>query len=85
MMKARLYSSASGWNSRHASVMAALGLPDGGTLRYAEIRQVDNEEHDDHEKYVFPVLVSGTYKCDQLFTANDLVNWDETWFAQATP
>jgi len=81
-MKAYLYSTASGWNNRHTSVETALGIPtsDGKTTQYATIVQVDNEDHDDHGKYIFPVKTTGTWKCDQLFSGG-LVDYDNTWFA----
>ena len=82
-MKARLYSSVSSWNNRHASVKTSLGIPtqDGATTQYAVIQQVNNEDHEDHDKYVFPVCTSGTWKCDQLFSSG-LVNWDDNWFVE---
>jgi len=78
-MKYKLYATASAWNTRHASVMEALGIPTGGTTHYAEIDQVENESHADHGKYLFPVRTENPWKCDQLFSGG-LVNKDYTWW-----
>ena len=81
MMKAKLYATEAGWNSRHDSVKEALGIPtaDGKTTEYAEIRQIDNESSADFGKYVFPVMTEGPWKCDQLFSGG-LVDYDDDWF-----
>ena len=76
----QLYSSASGWNSRHAAIKTHLGIPTGGTTEYAERVQINNAEHEDHGKYPFPVCMDGRWKCDDQFNANDLVNNDADWF-----
>jgi len=80
-MKFQLYSSTSGWNSRHSAIKTHLGIPTSGiTAEYAMRNQIDNESHADHGKYPFPVCTSGTWKCDDQFNANDLVNNDSTWY-----
>lgn len=79
-MKYRLYSSRSGWTSRNSSLESHLGIPDGkGTLRYAEISQVNNPENADYEKYIMPVCTESTWKCDDQFNPSDLVDYDPTW------
>tara|TARA_B100001094_G_C18049251_1_gene729144 strand:- start:342 stop:602 length:261 start_codon:yes stop_codon:yes gene_type:complete len=79
-MKFRLYSSQSGWTSRNSSLESHLGIPNGkGTLRYASIRQVDNPENANYEKYIMPVCTEGTWKCDDQFNPSDLVDYDPTW------
>ena len=79
-MKFQLYSSTSGWNNRHAAINTHLGIPTGGTTEYAERVQINNAEHEDHGKYPFPVMMDGTWKCDDQFNANDLVNNNTDWF-----
>ena len=79
-MKFQLYSSTSGWNNRHAAIKTHLGIPTGGTTEYAERVQINNAEHEDHGKYPFPVMMDGTWKCDDQFNANDLVNNNTDWF-----
>ena len=81
-MKFQLYSSTSGWNARHTAIKAHLGIPTTGTTEYAERVRIDNEEHEDHGKYPFPVCTSGRWKCDDQFNANDLVNKDSDWFVR---
>jgi len=82
-MKYKLYSTESAWNTRHASVMEALGIPtaNGNTTTYAEITQVENESHADHGKFLFPVITStaNKWKCDQLFSGG-LVDPDPNWW-----
>lgn len=85
-MKYRLYSTRSGWTSRNASLESHLGIPDGkGTLRYAEITEVNNPENEDYEKYIMPVCTEGTWKCDDQFNPSDLVDYDPTWFLPPPP
>ena len=80
MKKYRLYDTPSEWASRNASLEIHLGIPNGkGTLRYAEISQVGNPENDDYEKYIMPVCMDGTWKCDDQFDASNLVDFDPTW------
>lgn len=80
-MKYKLYSTESGWNTCHASVMEALGIPTGGTTHYAEISQVENESHADHGKFLFPVITSSAnkWKCNQLFSGG-LVDPEPEWW-----
>ena len=85
-MKYRLYSTRSGWTSRNASLESHLGIPDGkGTLRYAEITQVTNPDNADYEKYIMPVCMVGTWKCDDQFNASDLVDYDPDWYLPVPP
>ena len=79
-VKFQLYSSTSGWDARHASIKTHLGIPSGETREYADRVRIDNEAHQDHGKYPFPVMMDGTWKCDDQFNANNLVNNDSSWF-----
>ena len=85
--RAQLYSSTSGWNSKHTVVMESLGIPtdDNSTQVYATRETVSNSEHADYGKYIMPVKTDGTWKCDQLFTSSKLVDWDDDWFEQEEP
>ena len=85
-MKYALYSSTSSWNSRNASLEAALGIPNGqGTDKYAEISEVENSENADYGKFIMPVFTSGTWKCDDQFNPSQLVDFDPTWNPLASP
>jgi len=78
-MKYQLYTTRSGWTSRNDSLESHLGIPNGkGTLRYAEISQVENPDNSDFEKYIMPVCTEGTWKCDEQFNPSDLVDYDPT-------
>ena len=79
-MKFRLYSTISGWNSRHASIKEYLGIPVGTTTEYADLSQINNTENADYGKYAFPVKTTGRWKCDDRFPASDLVDYDPTWY-----
>lgn len=79
-MKFRLYSTTSGWNSRHASIKEYLGIPVGTTTGYATCNQINNPESADYGKYAFPVKTTGRWKCDDQFPASDLVDYDPTWY-----
>ena len=86
MKKYRLYDTTSEWDSRNASLETHLGIPNGkGPLRYAEISQVGNPENDDYEKYIMPVCMDGTWKCDDQFDASNLVDFDPTWNLPPAP
>lgn len=82
-MKYRLYSTLSGWTSRNASLESHLGIPDGNTVRYAEVSQVTNPDNSDYEDFIMPVVTDGTWKCDDQFNASDLVGFNGDWFVGA--
>lgn len=85
MTKFQLFSTVSGWNTRHASIKTYLGIPTGLTTEYAVIEQINNPSHADFGKYPFPVLMAGTWKCDDQFNPADLVNYDSTWYLPTPP
>lgn len=63
-----------------ADMKVKLGIPDSkGTLKYAEQAMIDNPEHSDYGRFIFPVLLSGTWKSDQYFDASELVDFDPDW------
>ena len=84
-MKAALYDTAEACRAAIASVEASLGIPSGVTTRYAQPEPVTNEESSDFGKFVLPVKVLGTWKCDQLFEPSELVDWDASWFETEGP
>ena len=56
-------------------------IPNGrGTLRYAEVAQINNPDSSDYEKYALPVCMDGNWKCDDQFNPSDLVNYSPNWF-----
>ena len=86
MKKYRLYDTTSEWNSRNASLETHLGIPNGaGTLRYADLLEVGNDENADYGKYIMPVCMNGTWKCDDQFVASNLVDFDPTWNLPPVP
>ena len=65
-----------------SDIKSKLGIPDSkGTLKYADERVIDNPEHADHGKILFPVLTSGDWKTSHYFEASELVDFDSNWFA----
>ena len=80
MSQYRLYGSASEWNVKNDALETHLGIPDGkGTLRYAEILEVGNDENSDYGNFIMPVMMDGQWKCDDQFDASNLVNFHPTW------
>ena len=85
-MKYRLYANASEWNTKNSALETALGIPDGrGTIRYAEITEVENSENEDYGKSIMPVLTAGTWKCDDQFEPSELVDFDPDWNPLSPP
>ena len=78
--KAKLYDTKSEWDAMHSRIMEHLEL-DGGPVDWAPDWQVDNEGSDDHGKYIMTVRVGGKYACESFFVANELVDFDDDWFA----
>jgi hypothetical protein len=63
-----------------ADMKAKLGIPDSkGTLKYAEQIMIDNPEHTEYGRFIFPILLNGTWKSDQHFDASELVDFDPNW------
>ena len=79
-MKCQLFASKGTWTTKHNALQAHLGLPTSGTARYAVAEQVTNEAHEDHGKWIMPVVERGRWKCDDQFNANELVDYDPSWF-----
>tara|TARA_Y100001937_G_scaffold116766_1_gene169093 strand:- start:65 stop:325 length:261 start_codon:yes stop_codon:yes gene_type:complete len=85
-MKYALYNTSSDWNAKNSALETALGIPNGqGTDKYAEISKVENSENADYGKFIMPVFTLGTWKCDDQFDSNELVDFDPTWNPLSSP
>lgn len=63
-----------------ADMKAKLGIPDSkGTLKYAEQIMIDNPEHSEYGRFIFPVILDGSWKSVQHFDASELVDFDPDW------
>ena len=79
-MKFILYTTRSDWEASNSLMDTHFGIPDGrGCERYAEIKQVGNEENADYGKYIFPVCEIGSYICTDQFPSDEQVDFDPTW------
>ena len=76
--KYKLYATESGWDNKHVSLMAHLGIPAGNNLRYAIKTTVQNPDSSDHGKFIKPVVTTGEWKCDDQFSSG-VVNWNNDW------
>ena len=81
MTKYKLLNTSEEFSAMESDMKTKLGIPDGmGALKYAEERIIDNPEHAEHGKILFPVLMSGDWKSSQHFDASELVDFDSNWF-----
>lgn len=64
-----------------ATINDALSLPSIEATNYCTPDRVSNIEHADYDKFIIPVKTEGRWKCDHLFNAEDLVDFDDTWYA----
>lgn len=85
MKKYKLYDTEDEWNAKNAEIEAALGIPDGNTLNYAQVEIVKNSESSDYGKFIMPVLYAGSWVSSSYFNANELVDWQLDWQDAATP
>ena len=65
-----------------ATINAALSIPSIEATNYCTPERVTNTEHVDYNKFIIPIKTEGRWKCDQLFNAEDLVDFDSTWYAE---
>ena len=86
-MKAKLYGTQTDWEAKEVEINSELGIPtpDGQTLRYAEIKEIDNPDSGDFGKYPFPVIYNGAWKTNEYFDESELVDWDSDWFYSSIP
>jgi hypothetical protein len=83
MKKYKLYDTESEWNAKNAEIEAALRIPDGNTLNYAQVEIVKNSESDDHGKRIMPVLFEGSWVSTSFFNSGELVDWQDDWNVDA--
>jgi hypothetical protein len=84
-MKAKIFNTSANAAKSISDVGTALGIPQPGTDKYADVMEIINPESSYEGKFTFPILTEGTWKCDQLFTPSDLVDWDDDWFYSGEP
>ena len=84
-MKFRLYDTKSEWTAKSAALETHLGIPTSGTSRYADPKQVTNEENDDYGKWVMPAVTRGRWACEDQFDPANLVEFQPGWFDDNPP
>ena len=76
--KYKLLNTPEEFDAKEAEMKTLLAIPDNaGTSKYAESVMIDN--HADYGMFLFPVISEGKWKCDQHFSASDLVDHDSSW------
>lgn len=82
MTKYKLLNTPEEFTALQSDMETKLGLPDGkGSKKYGSETFIDNSEHADYGKILFPVLMSGDWQTSQYFDASELVDFDSNWFA----
>lgn len=80
MTKYKLFNTPEEFDAKEAEMKSLLSIPDNaGTTDYAERVMIENPDHPDYGMFPFPVVMSGTWKCDQHFDASELVDLDSNW------
>ena len=78
--KYKLLNTPEEFDAKEAEMKTLLSIPDNaGTSAYAESQMIDNPDHADYGMFIFPVVTSGKWKCDQHFSASELVDHDSSW------
>ncbi len=78
--KYKLFNTPEEFDAKEAEMKTLLAIPDNaGTSKYAESVMIDNPDHADYGMFLFPVISEGKWKCDQHFSASDLVDHDSSW------
>ena len=84
--KYKLLNTPEEFDAKEAEIQALLSIPDNaGTSAYAESRMIDNPDHADYGLFLFPVITSGKWKCDQHFDSSEIVDYDADWIKQESP
>jgi hypothetical protein len=79
--KYKLFDTPEAFEAKNSELMSHLGIPNNsGTSNYASISSVENPDSPDYGMYIFPVEMTGPWKCDQYFDASELVDFDSSWF-----
>jgi len=63
-----------------AKIQTALGLPSVDATTYCTPQTVTNENHPDFGKFIIPIKTSGQWKCDELYDASELEDYDRGWY-----
>lgn len=71
--------SESEWDTCEQQANDKFGLPNNNAARYARKSTVTNPNNANFGKFIFPVITSGTWKCDDLFP--DGVFEDDDWYS----
>ena len=81
--KYKLFSTPEEYQLKRSEIEAFHKLPDGKGSETYGVDQVmiDNPDHADYGMFIFPVLMEGSWKCDQHFSADELVDYDSSWTA----
>ncbi len=68
-----------------ANICKHLGLTkaSGPTKQYAPLMRIDDSDSEDCGKYIIPIVQEGIYKCDDLYSENELVEYQEHWDKEA--
>ena len=78
--KYKLLNTPEEFDAKEAEMKSLLSIPDNaGTSKYAESVMIDNPDHADYGMFLFPVITEGKWKCDQHFSADELVDYDSSW------
>jgi hypothetical protein len=78
--KYKLYNTPEEFDAKEAELKSLLSIPDNaGTVAYAESAMIDNPDHADYGMFIFPVITEGKWKCDQHFSADEIVDYDSSW------
>ena len=82
--KYKLLNTPEEFDAKEAEMKTLLHIPDGkGTVGYADSQMIDNPDHADYGMFIFPVVTSGKWKCDNQFQASELVDFDSSWIKPA--
>ena len=68
------------FDGNFAKIQTALGLPSVDATTYCTPQTVTNENNADFGKFIIPIKESGTWKCDQLYDASELEDFDPDWY-----
>ena len=84
-MKAKIFNTSTQGASSISDIQTALGIPQQGTNKYADVMEIINPESSYVGKFTFPIMTEGKWKCDNLFEPSELVDWDDSWFEEPSP
>lgn len=79
-MKYVLFDTIEAWESTHARIKEALGIPNANAKIYANVLSVANPDSEEFGAFIFPVVESGKWDCVEQFNPDELVEWQDDWF-----